>query len=163
MGDYWIMSEQTKDSSVDIDEMLITLLKENNILRKDIVDELKKLDSFSIGWLEAVYRKRITTRVKSANLLEEKFFVHDDGVNTFISYTSTFTGPAANLNLYIKYGIKTSHLMSLRNSVSSLLNQIHMDLNDKKNRANNILTLMISIIALTVSILSMFFTIYYSS
>jgi len=152
------MGESRKDDDViDMYELKLDLVKQNGDLRDQMANELKKLNIWSVGLKEALFRHRISQHEKTLVSLQEKFLDYDKNVGNYLGLATTVTGKKITLNLRINLGISCSQLSDDRNAVLSLLNNIQQNLNDKRNRANNLIALSISTIAIVISTLAFIF------
>ena len=146
-----------KTKPIDLDELKLDLVKQNHNLTKQMISELKRLNSWSVGLGESLLRKKISQYEKILDSLEEEFFDYNENVGRYIGFATTLKGKGATLNLRIGLGIICSQLSDERNAVMSLLNSIRQNLNDKRNTANNLLPLLISIIAVIIAIIALIF------
>jgi len=138
-------------------EFRLELVKQSSNLRKLMISELKKLNSWSVGLGESLFRNKISQHEKILDSLEEKVFNYNENVGRYVGSATTLRGEGINLNVRMSFGISCSQLSDERNAVMSLLNNIQQNLNDKKNRANSLITLSISMIAIVISTLALIF------
>lgn len=152
------MSEpQTDDDVIDMYKLKLDLVKQKGDLRKELVTELRKLNSWSVGLREAFFRSKISQHEKTLVSLEENFLDYDKNFGNYLGLATTATGKGITLNTRINLGISCSQLSDDRNAVLSLLNNIQQNLNAKTSRANNLIVLSLSTIAIVISTLAFIF------
>jgi len=139
-------------SAINLDQLKEDVNKRGWALRKLMVQELTKINTLQVGIFEAFRKKQIANHERVLNELTKKFLTYEEQLSNYVSLVTTLKGPRVTLNLRLSLGIICDQLTTQRYMLASLLKEINDAVQDRRNRANNILNLTVTVAIASVSV-----------
>jgi len=134
---------------------MTSLISEAVCLRTLILNGLRAANSLDVGVVEAFCRNGTRVLEKQFTDLEEKFLDYEKRVNKFLTEWLGPTVRFPDLSSQVSLTLYYYSLVAQKDAAGKLLDQLGGMIDDHRSRANNVLGIVLSTIAIAVSIVAL--------